>query len=280
MRNMTHSYTWHDWFLFVTVLITCLTWLVHIFDMTHAYMFYDLFMCMAWLPDMCHMTHSYVWYFVRDMHHVTHACDMTQLRLWLVSCTCVTRSICHSLWVRIYRPICHNLWTLALSYYLSISLVHLRTLALFRPLLLSLALSACLFLISAHIFSVWGGYNSRLLKIVGLYCKKALQKRPIFSKETYNFKEPTTRSHPIVSSLCRSLRSWSLSLSPSLLLSLPLSHSSFIYISAMGALSIFLLPSPSPSLSVSSVHLSLCALSPSLSHTLWHPPPNLPLPLV
>jgi len=39
--------------------------------------------------------------------------------------------------------------------------------------------------------------SSRLLKIIGLFCKRALQKRPIFSKETYNFKEPTTRSHPI-----------------------------------------------------------------------------------
>jgi len=39
---------------------------------------------------------------------------------------------------------------------------------------------------------------SRLLKITGLFCKKALQKRPIFCKETYDFKEPTNRSHPIV----------------------------------------------------------------------------------
>jgi len=39
--------------------------------------------------------------------------------------------------------------------------------------------------------------TSRLLKNIGLFCKIALQKRPIFSKETYNFKEPTNRSHPI-----------------------------------------------------------------------------------
>jgi len=39
---------------------------------------------------------------------------------------------------------------------------------------------------------------SRLLKIIGLFCKRVLQKRPIFSKETYNLKEPTSRSHPIV----------------------------------------------------------------------------------
>jgi len=38
---------------------------------------------------------------------------------------------------------------------------------------------------------------SRLLKIIGLFCKRALQKRPIFFKETYNLKEPTNRSHPI-----------------------------------------------------------------------------------
>ena len=36
---------------------------------------------------------------------------------------------------------------------------------------------------------------SMLLKIIGLYCKRALQKRPIFSKDTYNFTEPTNRRH-------------------------------------------------------------------------------------
>jgi len=37
----------------------------------------------------------------------------------------------------------------------------------------------------------------RLLKIIGLFCKRALQKRRYSPKETYNFKEPTNRSHPI-----------------------------------------------------------------------------------
>jgi len=39
---------------------------------------------------------------------------------------------------------------------------------------------------------------SRLLQIIGLFCKRALQKRHIFSKETYHFKEPTNRSHPML----------------------------------------------------------------------------------
>jgi len=38
---------------------------------------------------------------------------------------------------------------------------------------------------------------SRLLKITGLFCKRALLKRRYSSKETYNFKEPTDGSHPI-----------------------------------------------------------------------------------
>jgi len=38
---------------------------------------------------------------------------------------------------------------------------------------------------------------SRLLKIIGLFCKRALQKRRYSAKETHNFKELTNRSHPI-----------------------------------------------------------------------------------
>jgi len=40
---------------------------------------------------------------------------------------------------------------------------------------------------------------SRRLKIVGLFGKRALKKRLYSAKETYNFKKPTTRSHPIAS---------------------------------------------------------------------------------
>jgi len=35
------------------------------------------------------------------------------------------------------------------------------------------------------------------LKITGLFCKRPLYKRRYSAKETYNFKEPTNRSHPI-----------------------------------------------------------------------------------
>ena len=39
---------------------------------------------------------------------------------------------------------------------------------------------------------------SRMLKNIGLFCKRALQKRPIFLKETYIFKHSINRSHPIL----------------------------------------------------------------------------------
>jgi len=38
---------------------------------------------------------------------------------------------------------------------------------------------------------------SRLLKIIGLFCKRALENRRYSAKETYDYKEPTKRSHPI-----------------------------------------------------------------------------------
>jgi len=38
---------------------------------------------------------------------------------------------------------------------------------------------------------------SGLLEIIGLLCKRALRKRRYSAKETYNFQEPTSRSHSI-----------------------------------------------------------------------------------
>ena len=40
---------------------------------------------------------------------------------------------------------------------------------------------------------------SRLLKIIGLFCRRALSKRRFSAIETDNLKEPINRSHPIVS---------------------------------------------------------------------------------
>ena len=60
-------------------------------------------------------------------------------------------------------------------------------------------------LINIHMQYIWVWYIlygvglvSRLLKIIGLFCKRALWKRRYSAKETYNLKEPTDRSHAIL----------------------------------------------------------------------------------
>ena len=45
---------------------------------------------------------------------------------------------------------------------------------------------------------IYGGYDSRLLKIIGLFCRISSRLQVSFAKETCKFKEPTNHSHPIV----------------------------------------------------------------------------------
>jgi len=48
---------------------------------------------------------------------------------------------------------------------------------------------------------------SRLLKMIGLFCKRALQKRLYSARETYDFEEPTNCSHSIsISYICTDRR--------------------------------------------------------------------------
>jgi len=64
---------------------------------------------------------------------------------------------------------------------------------------------------SIDVSSVWLRVI-RLLKVIGLFCKRALQTTRYSAKKTYNFKEPTNRSH-LISSLSnvrsrKSKRTW------------------------------------------------------------------------
>jgi len=55
---------------------------------------------------------------------------------------------------------------------------------------------------------------SRLLRIIGLFCKRALQKRLYSAEENYNFKEPTNRSHLTHCSVLQCHGAATLSLAP------------------------------------------------------------------
>jgi len=51
---------------------------------------------------------------------------------------------------------------------------------------------------ACHVINEYGVATiGRILKFIGLFCKRALKKRLYSAKETYNFKAHTHRSHPI-----------------------------------------------------------------------------------
>jgi len=85
MCDMTHSYVWHDLFIFAT-------WLIHMCDMTYSYVRHDSFICVTWLIHMCDMTRSYVWHdsFICATWLI-HMCDMNYLGL------CAGIAACHKI---------------------------------------------------------------------------------------------------------------------------------------------------------------------------------------
>jgi len=69
MCDMTHAYVWHDSCI-------CVTWLVHMCDMTRSYVWHGSCICVTWLIYVCDMTHSYVASLIH-MWHDSFTRDMT-----------------------------------------------------------------------------------------------------------------------------------------------------------------------------------------------------------
>ena len=68
----------------------CVTWRIHMCDMTHSYVWHVAFICVTWRIYVCDMTHSYVWH---DALICIHMCDISH-------CVCVTHEECKiSHWV-------------------------------------------------------------------------------------------------------------------------------------------------------------------------------------
>jgi len=76
MWEMTHSYVWHDSCI-------CETWLIHMCDMTHAYVRHDVFIYVTRVHSrVCHEVHE--WHMTHmTIHQICDVCDMTHV-MWHV----------------------------------------------------------------------------------------------------------------------------------------------------------------------------------------------------
>jgi len=84
MGDMTHSFVWHDSFI-------CVTWLIYLWNMTHWYGWHASFICVTGLIHMGDMTHSAVCHdsFI-CVTWLIHLCAMTHSNGWPHSFLCVT----------------------------------------------------------------------------------------------------------------------------------------------------------------------------------------------
>ena len=109
---------------------------------------------------------------------------MSICHTWVILSICVIISTCH-IWVIL--SICH-IWVTRIFQIWVIILI----ISTFHQFV-------CAWGVLIGWLSYWYGVASisRLLKIIRLFCKRALWNRRYSAKETYNFKEPTNRSHPL-----------------------------------------------------------------------------------
>jgi len=90
MCDMTHSYVWHDSFI-------CVTWLIHMCDMTHSYVWQASFICGTWPICLCDVTFSYVWKWLirwcdRTHSYVGHGAFIEEM--WLIHMHDMACSMC------------------------------------------------------------------------------------------------------------------------------------------------------------------------------------------
>ena len=217
VRDWTLSDVWHESF-------------THMWHESFTHMWHESFTCcprtlwMNRLPEICTMLqcerhnavtwiiHTYVtWIFhilptntldessIRNMHDAavweTWRSHMNHSHVWRQSITYCPRT----LWMSRPPVICTMLQCErhdAVTW-----IIHICDMNLFCPQILWMShppdICTMLQCERHDAFSYGVATISRLLKSTGLFCKRAPYKRRYSAKETYNFKAPTHRSHPI-----------------------------------------------------------------------------------
>ena len=81
---MSPSCAWHDFFI-------CVTWLIHVRDVTHWCAWHGSFMCVTWILHVRNKIHSYAWHvWFMCVTWLIHMCDTTHSHAWYDSFICVT----------------------------------------------------------------------------------------------------------------------------------------------------------------------------------------------
>ena len=186
--------TTHMWYNSITRDMThsCVTWLIHVQN-NHSlcrwnvtgpiHVWHNSFMC-----DMTHSCIASLIHMCRDLFN----CVSTYVRTYVCMyvCTYVCMCSCACMYVCMY--VCMHVCMYACMYVCVYVCMYVCLYACFRRCSQEVMPPR---LISDNSFIYI--HISRMLKNIGLFCKRALQKRPVFCKETCIFKHPTNRSHPI-----------------------------------------------------------------------------------
>jgi len=140
-----------------------------------------------------------------ESHYVTTATHCNTLQHTATNCNTLQHTATHCNWYienlkALY--VCRYVWIYVYIYIYIYDYVYIYTKYIYIHIYIYI------YVYALQSRSIWYGVAtiSRLLKIIGLFCKSALWKRRYSAKETYNFKAPTHRSHPRIDcSLCHSL---------------------------------------------------------------------------
>ena len=160
---MTHSYVWHDSFL-------CVTWLLHTCPITHAYVWHDSFFGVIWLILLRATNHSYVWHdSFMCVTWLIYVCDMTHLCVWHDSFMCAT----HDSFIRVTWSIHVCDMTHAYVHDMTHSRAHVtHHSCIYVQRVFIYIFFFCRAQVSPSLYGV--ATISRLLKIIDLFCKRAL----------------------------------------------------------------------------------------------------------
>ena len=222
MTHMSHLYMWHESYVSF-IYVTWLICLIYICDMTHmwreSYVTWFIrdttYGWLLYVWNMTHMSHLNMWHdsymtsMICDITHTRHnlfvdsfICDMTHMShlyvTWLI-CVIYICDLTH-IWRESYvtwpiRDTTYALTPLYMRHDSYVSFIYVTWLIydvnhMWHDSYVTQLIRSLWYLVATI---------SRLPKMIGLFCKRALQKRRYSAKEIYNFKEPTDHSHPIIS---------------------------------------------------------------------------------